>query len=135
MNLMMFQNFLTSSNIYDPYEIEDVIKLVRPNFRFAYTNKKLKYFDVPCSFDIETTSFINEHGEKTAIMYEWSFCIFGAVIIGRTWQQFENMLHTIARILDLKESKRLIIYVHNLSYEFQFIRTHFNFDKVFSMAV
>lgn len=131
----IFQNFLTSEQIYHPYEIEDVLKMVRPNFRFSWSNKKLKYFNVPCSFDIETTSFIDRNGEKTAVMYAWSFCLYGAVIIGRTWREFIVMINTLSRLLDLKEEKRLIIFVHNLSYEFQFIRKYFNWDKVFSMDV
>lgn len=132
-SLMGLQNFLTSTRIFKPYEIEDVIKMVRPNFRFSWSNKKMKYFNVPCAFDIETTSFIDKNGEKTAIMYEWSFCIYGAVIIGRTWDEFKIVVNTISKVLNLNDEKRFIIFVHNLSYEFQFIRKHFNFTKVFSM--
>lgn len=126
---------MISDQIYSPYEIEDVLRMVRPYFRFSWSNKKLKYFNVPCAFDIETTSFIDKDGEKTAIMYEWSFCIYGVVIIGRTWQEFITMINTLSRILQLTDEKRFIIFVHNLSYEFQFIRKHFTFDKVFSMDV
>lgn len=130
-----FQNFLTSEQVYSPYEIEDVLRMVRPYFRFSWSNKKLKYFNVPCAFDIETTSFIDKDGEKTAIMYEWSFCIYGAVIIGRTWYEFITMINTLSRILQLNDEKRFLIFVHNLSYEFQFLRKHFTFNKVFSMDV
>ena len=134
MNLQAFQNFLTSDKIYTPEQIMEVLKAVRPNFRFCYTNKKLKYFNVPCAFDIETTSFYHD-GEKRACMYEWSFCIFGAVIIGRTWDQYINMIDKLSAALDLSEQKRLVIYCHNLSYEFQFMRKHFTFDKVFALDV
>ena len=34
-------------------------------------------------------------------------------------------------VLDLSENRRLIVYVHNLPYEWQFIRKHFSWDKVF----
>lgn len=134
-SLTDFQNFLISEQIYSPYEIEDVLKMVRPYFRFSWSNKKLKYFNVPCAFDIETSSFIDKDGEKTAIMYEWSFCIYGAVIIGRTWSEFVTMINTLSRALQITDEKRLIIFVHNLAYEFQFMRKHFIWTKVFSMDV
>ena len=109
---------------------------MRKYFRFAYSNKKVKYFNVPAAFDIETSSFFRSTGkdkEKVAIMYEWTFGLYGTVMIGRTWKEFEDMIHELADILDLNDEKRLIVYVHNLSYEFQFIRKHFNWTKVFSI--
>ena len=127
-----FQTFLSSNKIYRPDEILDVLHQVRPFFRFAWTNKKMKYFDVPASFDIETTSF-SRYGEKVAIMYEWTFGIFGAVIIGRTWEEFTGMMAALSAEISLNENKRLIVYVHNLAFEFQFMRKHFKWSKVFAL--
>lgn len=130
-----FLDFLHCEKIYKPFQIKEVLKLVRTNFRFAYAqNKKLKYFNVPCSFDIETTSFFRSIGkdeEKIGIMYMWSFGIYGLVIIGRTWEEYINMLSELCEILDLNENKRLIVYVHNLGYEFQFLRKWFEWTNVF----
>ena len=137
MDLMEFQDFLNSNEIYKPSEISSVLKMVRPNFRFSHSNKKIKYFNVPCSFDIETSSFFRSTGkgeqEKTAIMYEWTFGIYGAVIVGREWEEFISMLETLCNELNLTNEKRLIIYVHNLSYEFQFMRKWIEWEKVFSL--
>lgn len=136
MALMGFRDFLKSNEIYKPTEILSVLKLVRPNFRFSYSNKKTKYFNVPCSFDIETSSFFRSTGtgeQKVAIMYEWTFGIYGAVIVGREWDEFVTMLETLGGELNLTVDKRLIVYVHNLSYEFQFMRKWFEWDKVFSI--
>lgn len=137
MGLTGFQDFLKSSEIYKPSDILSVLKMVRTNFRFSYLNKKTKYFNVPCSFDIETSSFFRSTGnneqEKTAIMYEWTFGIYGAVIIGRKWDEFVSMIENLGNELKLTNEKRLIIYVHNLSYEFQFMRKWFEWEKVFSI--
>lgn len=130
--LTAHQNFLKSDTIYKPDQILDVMKMVRHYFRFAYMNKKMKYFNVPCAFDIETTSFYAAC-EKVAIMYEWTFGIFGAVIIGRTWDEFITMIKTIVDELDLTKEKRLIIYVHNLAFEFQFLRKYFVWESVFAV--
>lgn len=137
MSLQGFPDFLKSNNVYKPDDILTVLKMVRSNFRFSYSNKKVKYFNVPCSFDIETSSFFRSTGngkqEKTAIMYEWTFGIYGAVIVGRTWDEFITMIEVLSTELNLTNEKRLIIYVHNLSYEFQFMRKWFEWDKVFSI--
>lgn len=136
MSLPGFRDFLTTDKIYKPGDISQVLKLVRLHFRFATTNKKYKYFNVPCSFDIETSSFFRSTGtepQKCAIMYEWTFGIYGLVIVGREWSEFITMLETLGKELDLNENKRLIIYVHNLGYEFQFIRKWFEWVKVFSI--
>ena len=131
-----FLNISRINKIYSPCEILDVLKLVRPNFRFSYTKTALKYFNVPCSFDIETTSFFRSTGnedDKIAIMYVWTFGIFGAVIVGRTWEQFVEMLKTISRELDLNNNKRLLCFCHNLSFEFEFMRKWFEWEKVFAI--
>lgn len=72
--------------------------------------------------------------EKVAIMYVWQFGIFGAVIIGRTWEQFVTMLDVISKELDLNENKRLLVYIHNAGYEFQYLKNHLLWKKVFATA-
>lgn len=93
---------------------------------------KTLYYNIPCAFDIETTSFYKDR-EKQAIMYIWQLGINGYVFIGRTWEEFKDILQTISYILELNSNKRLVIYVHNLSYEFQFMRKWFNWTNVFAV--
>lgn len=85
----------------------------------------------PVSFDIETSSFMQDD-DKKAIMYIWMMCFNGLVIYGRTWDEFIKLYHAIVRILGIGEKRRLIIYVHNLGYEFQFIRKRFKWIDSFS---
>lgn len=97
-------------------------------------NKKIEYYNVPASFDIEVTSFYD--GEKIpqnkrAIMYIWQFGICDQVTYGRTWEEFELFIELIQAALGLTEERRLLVFVHNLPYEWQFIRKRFKWDKVF----
>lgn len=98
------------------------------------TNKKIKYFNVPASFDIETSS-VQSAGLKMSLTYEWSFGINGIVTVGRTWEEYEELIENVENIFGTSENIRLIVYVHNLSYEFQFMRKIFEWDKVFSLDV
>lgn len=99
---------------------------------------KICYFNIPASFDIETTSFtfINSNTgeeEKAACMYIWQLGINGAIIYGRTWEEWITILEQLVDYLNLSERRRLVIYVHNLGYEFQFIRKMFEWDRVFAI--
>lgn len=146
--------FKEDSPIYAPSDIEEVLKISVNNTMTVGNNKGIYFYNIPCSFDIETTSFyIDENGqqidyaekmerkkripdynpEKRAIMYVWQFGINGNVIIGRTWEEFFDMLDIIARKLRLDEKKRLVVYVHNLAYEFQFMCKWVQWYKVFSI--
>lgn len=95
------------------------------------TGKHEQFYNVPAGFDIETTSFYNPRGEKSAIMYEWTLGIYNFITYGRTWTQFKILLDAVSKILGTHEKNRLVIYVHNLPYEFQFMRKHFSWTKVF----
>lgn len=92
---------------------------------------KKKYYNCPCAFDTEVTSFY-DNDEKRAVMYAWVLGVNGVVTVGRTWEEFEDLYSLMLDILDT-ENVMLIIYVHNLSYDFQFMRKHFEWDNVFSL--
>ena len=103
------------------------------NISEVKTNKKITYLNIPCAFDIETTSMVI-NGEKFAFSYIWQFGIgLDKVFYGRTWTELLDFLSDISEHLQLNESKRLVIYVHNLGYEFQFMRKYFNWVNIFAI--
>lgn len=93
-------------------------------------NDKRKYKDLFCAFDIETT---NDMELEQAYMYIWQFQIEDQTIIGRTWLEFREFLHNCR--LQLKQDEWLMIYVHNLSFEFTWLKGLYKFkpDEVFSI--
>lgn len=97
-------------------------------------NKRVEYINFPVwSFDIETSSYINNEGEKQSLMYIFQIGSHDKVYTGRTWNDFINTYKKIIDYYKLELNKRhLIIWVHNLSYEFQFIRKFFEWNTVFS---
>lgn len=98
--------------------------------------KKILYYNIPVAFDIEVSSFYDgpqETDNKRAIMYMWQFGIYNSVIIGRTWDEFILLLEAVKEVLNLDDEKRIVVYVHNLPYEFQFIRKRIKWEKVFML--
>ena len=66
------------------------------------TNKRISYFNIPCAFDIETSSFYN-NGEKVAIMYIWMLSINGYIILGRTWEDFIKVINELVDNMSFEE--------------------------------
>lgn len=114
------------------YSCNDVEKLIQECDYFIKSNKKIEYCNIPFSFDIETSSFY-KGDDKQACMYIWVMGINGKCIIGRTWKEFIDVINKISSYFNLDKDKRILIYVHNLAYEFQFIRNWFNWEKVFAL--
>lgn len=118
---------------YTPDQINDFLKEVGRKHKIIRNNKKISYYNIPCSFDIETTSTKTKTGDKFSTMYEWTLGINWVVMIGRNWEELEETTMHIVNHFMLHENKRLIIYVHNLSFEFQAFRKHFEWFRVFSL--
>ena len=93
-------------------------------------NNKRMYKDLFCAFDIETT---NDLSVNQAYMYIWQFQIEDYTIIGRSWMEFKEFLYNIRGIL--KDNEYIMIYVHNLSFEFSFLKGIYSFepDEVFAI--
>lgn len=99
------------------------------------------------TFDIETTSYLKLNGklydaksyenftskerdlvEFHSIMYIWMFSINDVVYYGRTWDELEEFLDSVNKVVPEKK----ILFIHNLAYEFQFLRSRFEFTDVFA---
>lgn len=89
------------------------------------------YWNIPASFDIETSSY-KKGINKYATMYLWSLCINGSTIVGRDWVEFTEIIEIIAKAFHTSDTA-IIIYVHNLGYEFQFMKKWFDWDEVFAV--
>lgn len=95
------------------------------------SKKKPATYEIVTSFDIETTSYSNS-GEDIAFMYIWQFSIENYVIYGRTWDEYFNFIDKLQNVGNVSDKLQLIIWVHNLSFEFQFIRKMLEWSKVFA---
>lgn len=95
--------------------------------------RDIDYLNVACAFDTETSS-IQLNGVNCGTMYAYGFGYNGNVTIGRTWKEFVDLLMEIKKALNLKKNRRLVVYVHNLSFDFQFMRKYLDFCDVFMVS-
>lgn len=107
---------------------------------FADVNRDIKkrwktdYYNIPVCFDIETSSFYQQN-EKRACMYIWMFSIDDNIIIGRTWEEFIFLCDNLVKEFSLHwKFRRMVIYIQNLSYEFQWFCQYFKWKKVFALS-
>jgi len=159
--------FLPDDNrVFKPSQVAEVLEeidfkhmLVSGGTMINNEYKKVDYYNIPCSFDIETSSFYyKEDGTqcdyeekerqisanralgldrthdpiKVSTMYVWQFNIYGRCFMGRTWQEFKQMLKMFRDLMGIDFKRRLIIYVHNLSYETGFIQKQLSIETMFA---
>jgi len=120
------------------YNIDDF-----PYSKYKQSNRIYKkgtsYYNMSTAFDIESTTIAgikNSDGtykeNPAGFMYQWQFCVKDTVCFGRTWEEFMTFLNRLIDGLDLSKGKRIIIYVHFLSYEFQFIKDFLDIIDLFA---
>lgn len=131
-----FWNRRESKEIIKAVFNEAELKYCKQEYDSATHSKhSLYYYNVSCSFDIEDSSFYQQDHllsapYKVSVMYVWQFGIDNVVIMGRTWDEFVELITMINDYVDTEN--RLIVYVHFLDHEFQFMRKWFEWDRVFS---
>lgn len=107
---------------------------------------KRKFYDANIyTFDIETSSYYILDGKvypainydnlsdkekerciKRSHMYIWMFGINDIVYYGRTWDELKSFL----KRLDDHISDTKYVFIHNLAFEFQYLKSNFHFDEV-----
>lgn len=118
--------------------------LLSPTVRDRHKNE---YYNIPCAFDIETTNIpaekeitytktgrklVNTVRKAYAYMYHWQLCIDTYVIFGRTWEEWILTMSKMVNYLELSKTHRIVIYVHNLPFEWQFIKDFIEVESMFA---
>lgn len=115
----------------------DILVRQRGNQGTKYSH--FYYKNLVCAFDIETSRFTEKTAPRDDLIdnsfcYIWQLSINNVyLIIGRTLESYIDFLNQIDK--NLMRDEKIVIYVHNLSYEFQFLSGlyHFKSDDVFAV--
>ena len=113
----------------DEFPIDEILKIPRAKRKPGNQGgKKTDYRNIITAFDIETTRLPEI---EQSFMYIWSWA-FGRdmVVYGRYWSEFLQIAEKLQQ-----NNLYTVVYVHNLSYEFQFLRGIYDFqpDEVFAV--
>ena len=128
---------------YHPNEITTILTKYFQGFPIVKGGKDhnsketVEYLNFPVSFDIETSNdyYLNAKRIHMKCGYMWCFQINinGFDFWGRTWDEFLYMLNEMSKFFKLSDKKRMMIYVHNLAFEFQFMRKFLNWTQMFAL--
>lgn len=126
-------NYNNSKAIVKAYNQEDF-----PYYRIKKSNPLIqptkRYIEHLMTFDIETSTIEKTDGSFEGFMYHWQVCIDGYVCFGRTWKEFLTFLRKMNRALKNYDDKhKLVCYIHNFSYEFQFLYSWIKLQDVFAV--
>ena len=116
-------------------------------YKIDIVGKKKRYSNNIYTFDIETSSYLKyknkiynvslyeELTEKEreevipmSSMYIWMFSVNEDVYYGRNWDELKDFLY----ILDEYDKSCKIVFVHNLAFEFQYLYSNIQQEKVFA---
>ena len=90
------------------------------------------YFNDFMTMDIETSTVGRSTDNPIAFTYSIAVYIADICILFRTWRQYMEFIRDLNRTLNLTRYNRLACYVHNLPYEFQFMRNFMHIEEVFA---
>lgn len=90
--------------------------LPRLSTPYEVHSQKKTYLDVTCTFDIETTN-----SDTDGFAYSFQTCVGGVVVVPRYFEDWAEIIETLCDKWRVTEKRKLIIYVHNLGYEFTYL--------------
>lgn len=122
------------TDIYSTIDFEtDIVVQKHRKYKDEY------FYKYPCSFDTETTTVLehtlwNMSDDAVGFTYLYQFNLFGNVFMFRFETEVLKFLKLVADIYETHKY-RIVWYVHNLSYEWQFIKDWLNIepDSVFAV--
>lgn len=82
--------------------------------------KPIKYLKQPAFFDSETSYDHSNSEDPIGWVYQWAMEFNNEMVVGRDLIEWQMILKQIYDYYELDEMKRLIIYVHNLSYDWTY---------------
>lgn len=95
---------------------------------FKKKNKKVKLCTDFMALDTET-SYNHNLDDPVGWVYQWAFRLCDVVVYGRTSRELVDCLYQIQAFYELDVTKKLVIYVHNLSYDITYL--HRFLEQVF----
>lgn len=131
---MIYFNKTLFSKYYDVNELERILNKFTPD---VVGRGKHKYLNLASAYDLEDTSF-EDYELPLALMYHWQIGILDPVtkyiycILGRTEEEELRAFDIISKYTySVNKKAKFLLYVHNLSHEYYFLRGIIDIDDYF----
>lgn len=136
--------------VWEYGEARDIIRALSIKYRDDYTiiksgRKKTRtaYYNQPIAFDIETTTIVPGMLDYTkdsnlppiAFPYLFQLYIYGEVIFCRQYEEIMDVFSWICEYFRLDETTHMVIFDHNLGYEWSFFRDLWDIDPEASFCL
>lgn len=95
-------------------------------------NKTHYINNVFLALDIETTSYRTKEGDKRATCYLIGVSYNDNFVFFRHYCQLVAFLKMLSKKYNLNSKRRIVVYIHNLSFEFHFLAKWLDIDNVFA---
>ena len=119
----------------DGFETVEIKKhFSETSFDFITKKSRKRNYQVCSAFGVFDSETSHTEDNLTAWVYQWAFKLGDQIIYGRKPSEFISMLKEIKNILGLSINKYVIIYVHNLSYDFTYLK-HYLYEYDNDMSV
>jgi len=145
---------LANVGMVSPSEFMDIVR--QYNWQsYIVRSENEDHLNTAVAFDTEATTFFTKDGETInateysekngeerrdyepgACTYVWMFGLCGLVCYGRTLEEFVAFTEELTEFFRKENDGcylTLVVYVHNLAYDFAFFHKYFKFEKVFSL--
>lgn len=73
------------------------------------------YLDAICTMDSECSTINDE-----AVTYIWGIKVGQYIVVGRYWKELQLFMSRIKEALHLDKNHKMVIYVHNLAFDYKF---------------
>lgn len=130
-------------DIYEAEDAEELIKTLASRYENDVTTiarggqgrNKIEWYNYPCAFDIETTTYrsgelgyYHPDGRPAALPYLFQFNIYGSVIMVRYIEDAMIIFKWLGEYFIGDRRRRLCIFDHNAGYEYGFFKDYWELD-------
>lgn len=121
-------NEATISQICEDIKKKGRVKKSRAIYYYnEFLTMDIETSKVESGIDIATGKKLYEAFAYTIALHTGDHCI-----LCRTWDEYNTVMVWLAERLYRSPKDRIVVYVHNLPYEFQFMRSFMNIDRLFA---
>ena len=133
---MMVADFLKKEKNWNEYFTRQDLKTVEKTVTRRGHKEKSGFLERWISLDTET-AWNHDESAPVAWIYQWAFKFGDDIVKGRRPSELCETLKKIANAYELSKSRKLVIFIHNLSYDIQylkdFLRYYFGKPKILAV--